>query len=150
MNSTTGSEYTENTYIHLKLIFAFAAQSSLTKVRNNNVRNAVCTRGAPRRARQHPCHIHKPVLGTRYSGTVPCRKTCTNHDITVYYVQLRIDDALSALLTLGAHAQRGLQYLVCHSFRPSVRLFGTTYSATAQQGSQKATPTGSVPHWLNF
>ena len=46
MSSTTGSEYTENTYIHLKLIFAFAAQSSLSKVRNNNVRNAVCTRGA--------------------------------------------------------------------------------------------------------
>ena len=45
MNSTTGSEYTENTYIHLKLIFAFAAQSSLSKVRNDNVRNAVRTRG---------------------------------------------------------------------------------------------------------
>ena len=93
MNSTTGSEYTENTYIHLKLIFAFAAQSSLSKVRN--VRNVVCTRGTctvP--TRQYPCHIHKPVLGTRYSGTVPCRKTCTNHDITVYYVQLHIDDAI--------------------------------------------------------
>ena len=95
MNSTTGSEYTENTYIHLKLIFAFAAQSSLSKVRNDNVRNAVRTRGTcavP--TRQHPCRIHKPVLGTRYSGTVPCRKTCTNHDITVYYVQLHIDDAI--------------------------------------------------------
>ena len=39
MNSTTGSEYTENIYniIHLKLMFAFAAQSSLSEVRNNNV-----------------------------------------------------------------------------------------------------------------
>ena len=67
--------------VHLKLIFAFAAQSSLSKVRNNNVRNAVRTRGTcavP--TRQHPCRIHKPVLGTRYSGTVPCRKMCTNHD----------------------------------------------------------------------
>ena len=36
-----GSEYTENIYIHLKLIFAFAAQSSLSEVRNDNVRNAV-------------------------------------------------------------------------------------------------------------
>ena len=102
MNSTTGSEYTE-TYIHLKLIFAFAAQSSLSKVRNNNVLNAVCTRSACARAmptRQHPCRIHKPVLGTRYSGTVPCRKTCTNHDITVYnyYVQLRIDDAIPYII----------------------------------------------------
>ena len=32
---------------------------------------------------QHPCCIHKPVLGTRYSSTIPRRKTCTNHDITV-------------------------------------------------------------------
>ena len=39
-------------------------------------------------------HIHKPVLGTRYSGTIPRRKTCTNHDITLYNVQLHIDDAL--------------------------------------------------------
>ena len=72
MNSTTGSEYTENTYIHLKLIFAFAAQSSLSKVLNDNVQNAVCRRGTcavP--TRQHLCRIHKPVLGTRYSGTVP-------------------------------------------------------------------------------
>ena len=86
MNSTTGSEYTENIYIHFKLIFAFAAQSSPSKVRNDN---AVRTRGTcavP--TQQHPCCIHKPVLGTHYSGTVPCRKTCTNHDITVYYVQL--------------------------------------------------------------
>ena len=32
----------------LKLIFAFAAQSSLSKVRNDNVRNAVPTRGTCR------------------------------------------------------------------------------------------------------
>ena len=39
MNSTTiaASNYTENIHIHLKLIFAFAAQSSLSKVRNDNV-----------------------------------------------------------------------------------------------------------------
>ena len=66
---------------YLKLIFAFAAQSSLLKVRitNDNVRNAVPTRGT-----QHPYCIHKPVLETRYSGTVPCRKTCTN--ITRSYI----------------------------------------------------------------
>ena len=69
----------------LKLIFAFAAQSSLSKVRNDNVRNAVPTRaGRAVPARQHPYCIHKPVLGTRYSGTVPCRKTCTNHDNSLY------------------------------------------------------------------
>ena len=81
MTFTTGSEYTENTYVHLKLIFAFAAQSSLSKVRNNNVQNAVCTcdpcaRAAPtRHAASYPCHKHKPVLGTRYSGTVS--QSCT-------------------------------------------------------------------------
>ena len=39
---TTGSAYTENIFIDLKLIFAFAAQSSLS---NDNVRNAVRTGG---------------------------------------------------------------------------------------------------------
>ena len=63
-----------------------------------NVRNAVRTRA--RRApwpvaRQHPCRIHKPLLGTRYSSTVPCPTICTNHDITVYYMQLHIDDAIT-------------------------------------------------------
>ena len=96
MNSTTGSEYTENIYIHLKSIFAFAAQSILSEVRNDNVRNAVRTRGTcAAHTRQHPCRIHKPVLGRRYSGTVPCR---TNHDITVYYVQLHIDDAILRII----------------------------------------------------
>ena len=67
---TTGSEYTENIYIHLKLIFAFAAQSSLSKVRND-VRSAVRTGGTRTvPTQQHPCRIRKPVLGTRYSGTV--------------------------------------------------------------------------------
>ena len=37
------------------------------------------------------------------------------------------------LLTLGAHAQRGLQYMVCKS----VRLFGTTYSATTRNKAAK-------------
>ena len=97
MNSTTGSEYTENIYIHLKSIFAFAAQSSLSKVRDDNVRNAVAVRTCATCA-QHACRIHKPVQGTRYSGTVPCRKTCTNHDITVYYVQLHIDDAIHCII----------------------------------------------------
>ena len=83
-NSTTSSEYVQNTDMHLKLIFAFAAQSSLSKVCNNNVRNAVCMCGACARAVHYLCRIHKPVLGTRYSGTIPCRKICTNHDITVY------------------------------------------------------------------
>ena len=50
-----------------------------------------------------------------------------------------------------AHAQRGLQYLVCHSVRPSV--CPSCYHVFwhyAQQGGQKAIPTGSVPHWLDF
>ena len=52
------------------------------------------------------------------------------------------------LLTLGAHAHRGLQYLVCHSVRPSVCYH--VFCHYAQQGGQKAIPTGSVPHWLDF
>ena len=54
------------------------------------------------------------------------------------------------------HAQRGLQYLVCHSVRPSVRpsvclsVCYHVFCHYAQQGGQKAIPTGSVPHWLDF
>ena len=53
---------------------------------------------------------------------------------------------------LGAHAQRGLQYLVCQSFCPSVRpsVRYPLFWHYAQQGGQKALPTGSVPHWLDF
>ena len=51
-------------------------------------------------------------------------------------------------LTLGAHAQRGLQYLVCKSVRPSVCYH--VFRHYAQQGGQKAIPTGSMPHWLGF
>ena len=72
-------EYTENIY----------------KVHNDNVRNAVRTHGTCAVAQQHPCRIHKPVLGTHYSGTVPCRTTCTNHDITV---QLHIDDTILCII----------------------------------------------------
>ena len=81
----------------LKLIFAFAAQPSLSKVRNDNVRNAVPTRGTCRAWAAY-C-IHKPVLGTRYSGTVPCRKTCTNHDNSLYITRSYIEmTQYSALL----------------------------------------------------
>ena len=45
-----------------------------------------------------------------------------------------VSHSLEASLTLGAHAQRGLQYLVCHSVRPSVCLSVclsvTTFSGT--------------------
>ena len=44
--------------------------------------------------------------------------------------------------------QRGLQYLVCHSVRPSVCYH--VFCHYAQQGGQKAIPTGLVPHWLDF
>ena len=106
MNSTTGSEYTENTYI--QLIFAFAAQSSLSKVRNDNAityeslfahaGRAPCPHGT---VRQHPCRIHKPVLGTRYSGTVTtvsCLVARLAPIVTVYYVQLHIDDAIFCII----------------------------------------------------
>ena len=43
-----------------------------------------------------------------------------------------------------------VQYLVCHSVRPSVCYH--VFCHYAQQGGQKAIPTGSVPHcsWLDF
>ena len=63
-----------------------------------------------------------------------CTCTCTYKKATV----------------LGAHAQRGLQYLVCHSVRPFVCLSvclsvcPSVCRHYAQQGGQKAMPTGSV------
>ena len=54
----------------------------------------------------------------------------------------------TCLLTLGAHAQRGLQYLVCKSVRLSVCYH--VFCHHAQQGGQKAIPMVSVPHWLDF
>ena len=103
MNSTTGSEYTENIYIHLKLIFAFAAQSSLSKCVTITYETLFA------RAGRAPCpHGTAAAVphtqtssGTRYSctvTTVPCHKTSTNHDIIVYYVQLHIDDAILCII----------------------------------------------------
>ena len=53
----------------------------------------------------------------------------------------------SRRVTLGAHAQRGLRSVI-----PSVRLSVCyhVFCHYAQQGGQKAIPTGSVPHWLDF
>ena len=66
MNSTAGSEYTENIYIHLKLIFAFAAQSGLSEVRNDNVLNAVRTHGTcampTRYGSIHPAYTNQFVI----------------------------------------------------------------------------------------
>jgi hypothetical protein len=92
------SEYTENTYIHLKLIFAFAAQSSLSRVHNDN---AVAV---------HTCGTY--AVPTR-TYTVPHTQTNSrnplilyrtlshaqdwHHDITVYYMQLHVDDAIDPL-----------------------------------------------------
>ena len=50
----------------------------------------------------------------------------------------------SGSLTLGAHAQRGLSLSVRRSVCYHV------FCHYAQQGGQKAIPTGSVPHWLDF
>ena len=67
---------------------------------------------------------------------------------TIYTVHYLYTYSYCTSLTLGAHAQRGLQYLVCHSVRLSVCYH--VFCHYAQQGGQKAIPTGSVPHWLDF
>ena len=109
MNSTTGSEYTENIYIHLKLIFAFAAQSSLSKCVTITYETLFerAGRGPCPAAQQHPCRIHIPVLGTRYSGTVPC----PDHDVTVYR-QLHIDDAIHCIIDDVMIMLYGIQIIV--------------------------------------
>ena len=77
MNSTTGSE---NIYIHLKLIFAFAAQSSLP-------------------TRQYPCRTHSSRNPLYWYRTLSQDLHHSCHDtITVCYVQLPIDDAILCII----------------------------------------------------
>ena len=80
------------------------------------------------------CWIEVPFVGTTQFGHQHCQE--------------RREQNPRCSLTLGAHAQQGLQYLVCQSFRPSVRYH--LFWHYAQQGGQEAIPTGSVPHWLDF
>ena len=58
------------------------------------------------------------------------------------------------LLTLGAHTQRGLRYLVCHPVRPSVRLSirlcVNTFLSLHATRWPKTIPMGLVPHWFDF
>ena len=76
---------------------------------------------------------------------------CTENEVkyVVYYSSTQFNQMQCLFLTLGAHAQRGL---VCKSVRLSVRLSVCYHVCChhAQQGGQKAIPTGSVPHWLDF
>ena len=83
----------------LKLIFAFATQSSLSKVRNDNVRNAVPTRGTCS-ARMAASVLHtqtcfrNPLL--RYRTLSQDLHQYCNHD--TYYAQLHIDDAILCII----------------------------------------------------
>ena len=92
----TGSEYTENIiYIHLKLIFAFAARSSLSKVRNDSCSHArdvrrvhtyVATRHGSIRA-AYTNQFQEPVIPVPYlvARLAP-------------FVQLHIDDAILCIM----------------------------------------------------
>ena len=100
MNSTIGSEYTENFYIHLKLIFAFAAQSNLSEVRNDY---AVRTRGTcavPTRTRQHASVPHtqtnsrNPLFRYLVARLLPIMIIT----VILYYVQLHMDDAILCII----------------------------------------------------
>ena len=104
MNFTTGSEYTENIYIHLKLVFAFAAQSSLSEVRNGY---AVRTRGTcavPTRMRRVAACIRTAVPHTQTSSRNPlfrylvARLAPIMISLYSYYVQLHMDDAILCII----------------------------------------------------
>ena len=56
---------------------------------------------------------------------------------TVYTYACSLLHNVHGLLTLGTHAQRGLQYLVCKSVCLSVRLSVTTFSATTRNKAAK-------------
>ena len=90
MNSTTGSEYTENIIYILHLQRNLVCQKCVT----------ITYETLFARAGRAPCPhgTAASVPHTQTSSRNPlfhdlC-KTCTNHDITVYYAQLHIDDAI--------------------------------------------------------
>ena len=87
-------------------------------------------------------------LCTMYEECARCELNCTLDDCHPGSLDDSSELYMNMLLTLGTHAQRGLQYLVCKSVRPSVCYH--VFCHYPQQGGQKATPTGSVPHWLEF
>ena len=94
------SEHEFHANIQLKVIFAFAAQSSLSKVRNDNVRNTVPTRGTCR-ARTAASVLHTQTCSrNQLLWYRTLSKTCTNHDITVYYAQLHINDAILCIIVM--------------------------------------------------
>ena len=98
INSTTDSEYAENILYILHLQRSLVCQKCVTITYETLFAHAGhmrCPHGMP--AASVP-HTQTSSIGTRYSGTVPCQKTCTNHDIAVYYVQLQIDDAILCII----------------------------------------------------
>ena len=87
------SEHEPHAIYSFKLIFAFATQSSLSKVRNDNVRNAVPTRGTCR------ARTAVSVLHTQTCSRSPLLRYRTlSQDFTVYYAQLHIDDAILCII----------------------------------------------------
>ena len=103
---------------YLKLIFAFAAQSSLLKVRitNDNVRNAVPTRGTCR------ARTAASVLHTQTCSRNPLLRYRTlSQDLYQYYAQLHIDDAILCIINPRRACAARVTVLGL-SFRPSVCL----------------------------
>ena len=71
--------------------------------------------------------------------THSCASLCVYHAqyaciyfLRVVYTSLRVCTSVLTFLTLGTHAQRGLQYLVCLSVRPSICPSVTTFFATTR------------------
>ena len=99
MNSTTGSKYTENIYIHLKLIFAFAAQSSLSKVRNDNVRPSERCSYARDVRRAHTAYsIRAAYTNQFFEPVIPVPYLVARLAPFLYYVQLHIDEAILCIM----------------------------------------------------
>ena len=61
---------------------------------------------------------------------------------------------ITCLLTLGAHAQRGLQYFVCEYVFVCLSVCSFVcyhvFCNDVQRNNKIAIPTGSLLHWLHF
>ena len=109
-----------------------------------NIQNLAEELGGSSRSFVRPIQRDSSDIVTVIREAYEVRWCCVYMYIYMFGVHSCRFELVPPLFTLGAHAQRGLGL----SFRLSVCYY--VFCHYAQQGGQKAIPTGSVPHWLDF
>ena len=88
-------------------------------------------------------HSPSSSLSSPHSPSLSCLISFLYHPYMLSFLYI-------GFLTLGAHAQRGLRYLVCPSLSVCLSVCYRVFCHHAQQASKIATSTGSALHRLHF